>query len=211
MIVELIKHEEKMTISIKQIIEPITDAFASLMGYKKIVVLGMQEAGKTTFLCHLRKKTYVKEGTSSAPFGSFSIKLTKGKMFIDEGVDIGGGESYISQYPKLIHDADIVFFIFNSYLYVSDSTYQLKTNARLEFINRHLTPEKKVCLIGSHLDVYNEEYKNSNAVNVIRDIICDETNYPKPYRRLLDTSTNVFVATNLTIRKNVIEIISMFK
>ena len=77
---------------IKSIIEPISTMFAYLKGYKKIVVLGMQAAGKTTFLCHLRGKEYVQEGTSTDPFGSFSIKLDNDKMYIDEGVDIGGGE-----------------------------------------------------------------------------------------------------------------------
>lgn len=191
---------------IDKIIEPITNTVKRWIGYKKIVVLGMPEAGKTTFLCHLREKPYVNEGTSTDPYESFSVKLENGRMFIDRGVDIGGGESYLSQYPQLINDADIVFFIFNANLYLTNDEYKNKTNVRFDFVYRHIG-ETKCCIIGSHSDVYRLNNSN-NPIEAIRNMVFDENEYPKKYKELLNTN---FVCTNLTDEKSVKKILSKFK
>ena len=86
---------------------------------KTIAVLGMQGAGKTQFLAHLRNMSYK---TLSASLGvekysTFSTKIGGRKVQIEGGMDIPGGDEYIrAYYADLIKKNETIFFFFNTHM-----------------------------------------------------------------------------------------------
>lgn len=131
---------------------------------KKLGVIGMKGAGKTTFLAHLG---LVKEdgGTSFTPYEKKTIYIGNRELEIAAGEDIGGENEFAEYYygPWLTgkDKKDIIVFIFNGYRYLNDEEYRKNTMSRLEFVHRNYKKEvndvKKydnIVLIASNLDKY---------------------------------------------------------
>ena len=125
----------------------------------KLGVLGMQQAGKTKFLSFLRGVPYVERSTSREEYDSFTIYLKEGKeVHISQGIDIGGGDTYRSEYKKIIENSDVVFYFFDINKYFKDEvmkdriTYRRECNSRFEFIFDSIK-DKQVLLVATHTDL----------------------------------------------------------
>lgn len=156
-------------------VEPVTG--------KTIAVLGMQGAGKTHFLAHLRNMNYKKFSASlgAEKYSTFSTKIGDRIVKIEGGMDVPGGEEYIrTYYVDLIKKNETIFFLFNTHMYLSDETYNLNTRARLDFINDRIkNTNKKVVVIGTFADQFNDENKRKSAFNKILESVNN-----KPYSPL---------------------------
>lgn len=177
--------------------------------YKKIVVLGMPSAGKTRFLCHLNGDEYVEQTTAIDEFKYFSIDTPNGKIYVDDGRDIGGSKGYLSRYKEFVTSADMVFFVFNINDYISDTDYQREVNARLDLIYAFRSETQKCCIIGSHLDVYVKNGQNRSSATAfqnVNSIVYDTKNYTKEFRELFKDNETFFVV-DLTKKDSALEII----
>ena len=139
---------------------------------KSIGILGMQESGKTSLLNILRRVAYNQyTATNVDAYKDFDCEINGKSYRIKSGADIGGDELYIPKYYRdLIPTYDIIFFIFNVNKYLKSIKYMTETNARLEFVHRHLLEKykteasikKHLVVIGSHMDNLSEsEQKNA--------------------------------------------------
>ncbi|MBO7440789.1 MAG: GTPase domain-containing protein [Bacteroidales bacterium] len=182
-----------------------------LHDYHKIVVLGMPLAGKTRFLCHLNGNKYEKRTTAIEDFRHFIIDVPGGKIYIDNGSDIGGTDAYCFLYGDLIQKNDLIFFIFdlNDFLYKEE--YQRKTKARLDCIDYYCKEYgKKACIIASHLDIYSNAGKSSaTAFQEIKAIVYNEDLYKNDFRGLFDDNKTFFVE-DLTKKESALKVIDCF-
>ena len=147
---------------------------------KTIAVLGMQGAGKTQFLAHLRNMSYK---TFSASLGvekysTFSTKIGGREVKIEGGMDVPGGDEYVrTYYADLIKKNETIFFFFNTHSYLSDEIYNLNTRARLDFINEKIKDtSKEVVIIGTFADRFEDDNKRKSAFNKILNSVNN-----KPY------------------------------
>lgn len=162
-----------------------------------LAIFGMIESGKTTIFNYLRNEN-AGPGTSIRTLDEFEYKLANGKTrLIKKGVDIGGGEEYIRKYyePMLLDtNYDVYFFVFNSFKYVNELTEQLNINARIEFIQKKNTNNKKIYLIGSHFDKFrlDESKVRSEIKTKVKD---------KSYVSLFNENLVLIDLTNKSILK----------
>lgn len=119
-----------------------------------IELLGMKQAGKTTFLNWLRYKEFRKtEQTITDKYDSFYFYAIE----IIEGVDIGGDKEYIRKYynDKIVN-GDIVIFIFNASLFLSNKEHREEVLDRAYFIWEKLetknNKEQKYHILATHYD-----------------------------------------------------------
>ena len=147
---------------------------------KEISVLGMQGAGKTQFLAHLSNESYKKLSASVGveTYSAFTTKIGNRKVEIGGGMDVPGGEEYIRDYYEdQIEKNEIIFFLFNTYKYLNDERYNLETRARLDFINGKIkNTRKKVVVIGTFADKFNDENERKNAFKKIQESV-NNTSY----------------------------------
>ena len=147
---------------------------------KKISVLGMQGAGKTQFLAHLSNESYKNLSASLGveKYPTFATKIGDRTVIIGGGEDVPGGEEYIRDYYEdQIEKNEIIFFLFNTYEYLNDEKYNLNTRARLDFINGKIKNiSKKVVVIGTFADKFNDENERKNAFKKIQESV-NNTSY----------------------------------
>ena len=105
---------------------------------KKLAIVGMQEAGKSTLYNMLRTGEPGEHlPTTIEEIAEFKVKDRDIK--IKKGKDIGGGPEFIMPYYEdLIRDNEIIIFIFNVSEYLNDISYQRNTKDRLDFIYRKI-------------------------------------------------------------------------
>jgi GTPase SAR1 family protein len=133
-----------------------------------LAVLGMAGAGKTTFYNYLRKEE-VSGQTGIRDIDEFSIELKDGKKItIKKGQDIGGRESFVTQYEPMMEEADYILFFFDAYKYLTDIQYARDTNARIDFITRKMTDEKILRAVISYADKFND--RNQAITDIINSI-----------------------------------------
>lgn len=129
----------------------------------KLGLLGMQKAGKTLFLSHLRNIPFL-EGTSGRnSFNAFEHRLASGKkIIISAGFDIGGGKFYRSNYDGILDNADVVLYFFDINMYLKNDLdfdeipYQRSCNSRFEHIYSKIKNNNKpVIIIATHKDKCN--------------------------------------------------------
>ena len=153
---------------------------------KKISVLGMQGAGKTQFLAHLRNMSYKKLSASVGveTYSAFTTKIGNRKVEIGGGMDVPGGEEYIRDYYEdQIEKNEIIFFLFNTYKYLNDERYNLETRARLDFINGKIKNDnKRVVVIGTFADKFNDENERKNAYKKIQESV-NNTSYSRLFTK----------------------------
>ena len=134
---------------------------------KKIVVLGMQGAGKTMFYRFLQGKRYV-EGESAEtvnePYDGFDYTKSDGtKVHIRGGYDYGGSEKLAKEInERLVNENETIFFFFDFYEYNKNPSYKRKTNSRLNFIMK-IIEDKQLYVIATHIDLIEDStiLKNS--------------------------------------------------
>lgn len=166
---------------------------------KSIGILGMQEAGKTSLLNILRRREYgVYEATAIANYNAFSCEINGKTYSIKAGVEIGGDERFIPRfYEEFLNTRDICFFIFNVKKYLYNTQYKNETNARLEYVHRHLKSKyttdgvihKHLVVIGSHIDTLSESQQKDALKR------CQNTIEGKNYSMMFDQN---FLLMDLT-------------
>lgn len=143
---------------------------------KKIAVIGGRASGKTT-LVH-----FLNYGKTPAEYQATNAEKTKQKpsvakelgLTLKDGVDIGGGDKFRTQWQDLIQQSDIVLYLFDFYKLKSNPDHmedlildELKviTEAAFETKSKKL---KKIFLIATHIDLdpdfdpkFNEREKES--------------------------------------------------
>lgn len=157
---------------------------------KTLGVLGMPESGKTQFLMNLRGIKYKSyQQTSVDEYKTFIFKIGDRQIKIEGGKDIGGSEHNIrSYYEKFLKEKDNCIFLFNIQKYKDEPNYRKDTNARLDFINNHVTDHSKFAIIGTHVDQARIK-KGENIVAIVQAMVTR-----KPYARLFNIN---FFASNL--------------
>jgi len=118
-----------------------------------ISALGPIGSGKTTFHNYFRKTNYKNATISHNELDEITILIGDKKVILSKGKDISGSETAVtSYYKKEVNKSDYVFFLFNSNKILNDVSYCVKTNARLNFINKINNKDAKIILIASHYD-----------------------------------------------------------
>ena len=79
---------------------------------KKIAILGIKGAGKTTLWNGLRDESDVETVTTHyQKIEEFSLKSGKDEVKIASTKDMGGGDYYVPYYDELIEDGTFVYFL----------------------------------------------------------------------------------------------------
>lgn len=103
---------------------------------KKIAILGLQKAGKTTFLRFLQGDKNYKEyvATGMDEYEEFDIKFKEKVVTITKNYDIGGNDHFMRNYMTVLKNTDIVFFLFDVSLFFNDNEYYRDFCARVDFL-----------------------------------------------------------------------------
>lgn len=172
---------------------------------KGLVILGMQQSGKTTIYDYLQGKKNAGASTNIDEYEEFKYYINdKHSVKIRKGRDIGGGEEFIkSFYTKMIQDSDIdiCLFVFNAYKYVHEEEYRRDVNARLGLLHRKGILEKKTAIIGSFEDLFPKAERGS-VYETIRSLSAG-----KPYAELL--TRQHFYVTDLTKKDQLKDLIDL--
>lgn len=169
---------------------------------KKLAIVGMQEAGKSTLYNMLRTGEPGEHlPTTIEEIAEFKVKDRDIK--IKKGKDIGGGPEFIMPYYEdLIRDNEIIIFIFNVSEYLNDISYQRNTKDRLDFIYRKSKEYNKkmnnLVMIASHIDILSSD-KQKTAVNEILNSISG-----KQYQEMFKSN---FFAINIIDKKHINKLI----
>lgn len=140
---------------------------------KKLAVLGMEKAGKSTLYNMLRTgEPGIHLNTTIEEYGEFTIKDRKIK--IKKGKDIGGGPEFIQYYEDLIKQNEIIIFVFNVSKYLNDLVYQRDTKDRLDFVYRKSKEYNKdmnnLVMIASHIDLLSLDKQKTAVKEVLNTI-----------------------------------------
>lgn len=125
-----------------------------------LAILGMAEAGKTQFWKNLKGEQYSAYETTMAEqqYKPFDYRYGNRTFRVGAGKDIGGAdENFKAYWEQMLSEYKIVLFIFDASKYLKDESYQLLTNARLDFLCEKRNKlkdrkEKKFAVIASHAD-----------------------------------------------------------
>lgn len=104
---------------------------------KKIAILGLQSAGKTTFLKFLQgDKNYKNSNhnTGLDEYEEFDVYVGSKIITISKNVDIGGSKAFMRNYTKVLEDTDMAFFLFDASLFFNDDEYYRDFCARVDFL-----------------------------------------------------------------------------
>lgn len=140
---------------------------------KKLAVLGMERAGKSTLYNMLRTgEPGTHLNTTIEEYGEFTIKDRKIK--IKKGKDIGGGPEFIQYYEDLIKQNEIIIFVFNVSKYLNDLIYQRETKDRLDFVYRKSKEYNKemnnLVMIASHIDILSSDKQKTAMKEILNTI-----------------------------------------
>lgn len=124
---------------------------------KKIIILGMKGAGKTTLWNKLRGKNSTPKETSIEEIESFTLKRIDGSdITIESTEDIGGGDDNVSgKYEELIQKDSFIYFLFDIRKVEQDKKV---INARMMKIWTHIIDHNienvSMQLVATHFDEY---------------------------------------------------------
>jgi GTPase SAR1 family protein len=167
---------------------------ASMLGWryrkvkgKRLVVLGMKEAGKTRFYRFLQNKPYVEEETEVDNYEEFYYNKNNGEtVLIKKGIDIGGSEDYVKPYyERMIAENDILIYCFDISRYLIDTAYMKQVNYRFEFISRKYKELEKdkynFVKLATHID------KTPNPKEAVKkfDSMIEKKEYKTDFKRNL--------------------------
>ena len=154
---------------------------------KRLVVLGMKEAGKTRFYRFLQNKPYVEEETEVDNYEEFYYNKNNGEtVLIKKGIDIGGSEDYVKPYyERMIAENDILIYCFDISRYLIDTAYMKQVNYRFEFISRKYKELEKdkynFVKLATHID------KTPNPKEAVKkfDSMIEKKEYKTDFKRNL--------------------------
>lgn len=174
------------------IASPAVLGYISKCSGKSIAVLGMKGAGKTLFYRLLQHKEYnadADSNTSEKDYGEFIYKTKKGrKIKIMAGLDIGGQPDMAKKhYNDLINQSDTIFFLFDLHNYLNEKEYLEDTNARLDYISRHVS-NKSLYVFCTHMNKI-ETTKREESLLRFKSLIND-----KPYSSVVKSVAFVELA-----------------
>jgi len=167
----------------------------------KLVILGMQGAGKTQLLRQLQNIEYneYKPTVLKDNFNDFTIEVDGKKYKIKAGYDIPGTEDQVKNfYKQSIKENEVVIFIANGMEYASNNKYEFQTNVRLNFINE-VREGKEIILIFSHRDIIDKSPEKEKLFAQIRKKIENQ----KDITEMTRTTDTVVLQMNLTDKKEV--------
>ena len=167
----------------------------------KLVILGMQGAGKTQLLRQLQNIEYneYKPTVLKDNFNDFTIEVDGKKYKIKAGYDIPGTEDQVKNfYKQSIKENEVVIFIANGMEYASNNKYEFQTNVRLNFINE-VREGKEIILIFSHRDIIDKSPEKEKLFAQIRKKIENQ----KDITEMTRTTDAVVLQMNLTDKKEV--------
>lgn len=143
---------------------------------KNLVVLGMQESGKTQFIKTLQNKPYSEYlQTAESDFDTFEVSLHNGKTIkFSRGTDIGGSDHYISQNRELASKADIAILVFDAYKFYTDQEeYVFQTRVRFDFFKDGIGSPKQKIVVGSFADKFSTKAEKERAKKFVFDNLKD--------------------------------------
>lgn len=133
---------------------------------KKIAILGLHQAGKTTFLRFLQGdknyKKYVASGMDE--YDEFDMKIHNKTVTIAENNDIGGGEYFVKNYKTILQDSEMAFFLFDVSLFFNDNEYYRDFCARVDYL-KGMT-NIKTYFIATHPDKLNNIDDNKLKIKI---------------------------------------------
>lgn len=103
---------------------------------KKIAVLGLHQAGKTTFLRFLQgDKSYKKyKETGIDHYNEFDMKIDDKVITIAKNYDIGGSDAFMRHYMRILKETEMAFFLFDVSLFLKDNEYFRNFCARVDYL-----------------------------------------------------------------------------
>ncbi|MDD7724400.1 MAG: GTPase domain-containing protein [Bacteroidales bacterium] len=144
----------------------------------KILLLGLNSSGKTTFVRHLRPD--VREGPTGSP------------QDYDEITDMPGSVDWMMNVDAKVKASSSILFFFDVTRYVQDSKYQEDANSRIDFVHRSASSKKPILLVATHIDLASDDCE-SKVTHIIAG---------KGFRDLM--SSIVFVNTTTSEGKQAI-------
>lgn len=140
---------------------------------KKLAIIGMERAGKSTLYNMLKTgEPGMPLQTSVEEIGEFTIKDRKIK--IKKGKDIGGGTEFIQYYEDMIKQNEIIIFVFNVSKYLNDIIYQRDTKDRLDFVYRKSREFNKevnnLVMLASHVDLLSSDKQKTAVKDILNTI-----------------------------------------
>lgn len=127
---------------------------------KKIVVLGMKGAGKTTLWNSLRGIQGEAKATQIERIREFELTKNNGEVVkICESYDIGGGDEYVAEYYKTLIERDTFVYFVVRLDQINDKEVLRKIKARLDRITKskkeNNIPDNNFGLkfVATHLDM----------------------------------------------------------
>jgi len=136
--------------------------FSRIIGIKvlSITVLGPLASGKSTLNLKLgRLSAYT--GETRIPgeeLGRVVLKIKNKTIVIVKGLDIGGSEeSSIIHLKKQIESSQLIFFVFDSFIFFS---HEQDKNRALGFLKKIISlsdVNKRFLIVGSHFDLFQKD------------------------------------------------------
>ncbi len=150
---------------------------------KGIVILGIQNSGKTTIYDFLKGEKKAGVNSKIDEYEEFKYFFNeKDSIVIRKGIDMGGDPGIFGRYfGRMINDIniDFCFFVFNAFAYVNKEEYRRDVNSRLHSIYEKGILKKNTAIIGSFMD----HFKKEEMPNVYDKI--NRLTINKSYSRLL--------------------------
>src|SRR5690554_5995935 len=133
----------------------VNDLNKAVKSSKKIAILGLQQAGKTTFLRFLQGDKNYKKYTSSGmdKYDEFDMKVNNKVVTIAKNFDIGGSEAFMRNYTTVLQNTEMAFFLFDVSLFFNDNEYYRNFCARVDYL-KNMT-NVKTYFIATHPDKLN--------------------------------------------------------
>lgn len=148
----------------------------------KIIILGPQYSGKTELWCGLRrivnKSKGGTEGKSEIKEFELGKKKDGTKVFVEDSIDIGGGDSYVKEYDNLlVSDGTFIYYLIDVRKIKQDKE---DTRIRLRKIASLVTKKDLhncgITILGTHIDTDDEDgnypgTKDDAKKEIIREIL----------------------------------------
>lgn len=151
-----------------------------------LAVLGMSQAGKTTFWDFFRDLKCIGQPVATKKerlLEKFEVEY-EGKIYrFARCTDINGQKEFVkSLYEKKIKAAKVVLFLFDMNEYFKQLKYKRDVNELLQFISDIKASEKQIILVATHADLVDnrneaelklqKEFSNAEFSAICTNLIC---------------------------------------
>lgn len=148
------------------------------MKTKRVTILGMKFAGKTTLLNYLRGKTNIEpEGTTLEFTEPFYYKKKNGEIVHVFPSNDTGGDQFKSEAEDMVKECNEVWFLFDVKLYLTDLNYRREVHHKTTFLNQicpiYHNDNYNLVLWGTHIDlIADADYRNN-----VKDLLMQNNFY----------------------------------